>query len=64
MKEIVNSNVFVTRNKSKDNFKINFVKNDKDKKENKTRNKIRYNNLIKYKLSISSSSYKTKAFQY
>ena len=64
MKEIVNSNVFVTRSKSKDNFKINFVKNDKDKKENKTRNKIRYNNLIKYKLSISSSSYKTKAFQY
>ena len=64
MKEIVNSNVFVTRSKSKDNFKINFVKNDKDKKENKTRNKIRYNNLIKYKLSISSSSYKTKAFKY
>jgi hypothetical protein len=64
MKEIINRNVLVTRNKSKDNFKINFVKNDKDKKENKTRNKIRYNNLIKYKLSISSSSYKTKAFQY
>ena len=34
----------------------------KKKKENKVKNKIRYNNLIKYKLSISSTAYKTKNF--
>ena len=60
----INKNAFETPNKPKGISKISFNNNiEREKKENKTKYKIRYNNLIKYKLSISSSSYKTKGFQ-
>ena len=64
VKTEINKNAFETPNKPKGISKISFNNNiEREKKENKTKYKIRYNNLIKYKLSISSSSYKTKGFQ-
>ena len=62
IKSEINNNDFETPSKNKRINEFNFKSNEKDKKENKVKNKIRYNNLIKYKLSISSSSYKTKNF--
>ena len=62
IKSEINYNNYETISKNKISNKFNFNSNEKDKKDNKIKNKIRYNNLIKYKLSISSSSYKTKNF--
>ena len=64
IKPIITSNAFETPSKPKEINKINFNSNFKEKKVNKIKNsKYKYNNLIKYKLSISSSSYKTKGSQ-
>ena len=65
VKSMINSTAFETPNKPKGIKRINFdinSYNEKDKKENKTKIKFRYNNLIKYKLSIASS-FKAKNFQ-
>ena len=62
IKSDINNTDFETPSKNKRINEFNFQTNEKDKKDNKVKNKIRYNNLIKYKLSISSSSYKTKNF--
>jgi len=57
-----NISSFETDFKSKNINKNDINSNEKKKKDNKVKNKIRYNNLIKYKLSISSTAYKTKNF--
>ena len=58
-----NISMFEIKNKSKNIDKNNNNNsNEKKKKENKIKNKIRYNNLIKYKLSMSSATYKTKYY--
>ena len=57
-----NISMFEIKNKSKNIDKNNNNSNEKKKKENKIKNKIRYNNLIKYKLSMSSATYKTKYY--
>ena len=54
-------NRFESFNKEKLSNKIYQI-SDKEKKEIKARNKIKYNNLIKYKLSISSNAYKNKEY--
>ena len=57
-----NKNTFEIDNKKKNIDKLYNNSHEKKKKDNKIKNKIRYNNLIKYKLSISSASYKTNNF--
>jgi len=62
---MITSTAFETPNKPKGIKRINFdinSHNEKDKTENKIKIKFRYNNLIKYKLSIASS-FKAKNFQ-
>ena len=57
-----NISMFEINDKSKNFDKNDNNSNEKKKKENKIKNKIRYNNLIKYKLSMSSPTYKTKYY--